>query len=122
MSNQNISKTKVVTGIVRLSYANLWEPKSINGGTEKYSASLIIPKSDTATIQAINEAIDAAIEEPCQGSKTKELTLREGSRTWTVEIGAAAGPAQTRILQIMDAPMAEYRALAQPSSQPVKAF
>lgn len=66
--------------------------------------------------------IDAAIEEPCQGSKTKELTLREGSRTWTVEIGAAAGPAQTRILQIMDAPMAEYRALAQPSSQPVKAF
>lgn len=61
MTNQN--KTKVVTGIVRLSYANVWEPKSINGGTEKYSASLIIPKSDTATIQAINEAIDAAIEE-----------------------------------------------------------
>ena len=40
-------QTKVVTGInTRLSYANVWEPKSINGGKEKYSVSLIIPKSD----------------------------------------------------------------------------
>lgn len=57
------SKTKVITGIVRLSYANVWEPKSINGGAEKYSVSLIIPKSDTKTIAAINAAIDAAIDE-----------------------------------------------------------
>lgn len=55
--------TKVVTGIVRLSYANVWEPKSINGGTEKYSVSLIIPKSDIKTVNAINKAVDAAIEE-----------------------------------------------------------
>ncbi len=54
---------KVVTGVVRLSYANVWEPKSINGGAEKYSVSLIIPKSDTKTITAINTAVDAAIEE-----------------------------------------------------------
>jgi phage terminase large subunit-like protein len=33
---------KVITGIVRLSYANCWEPKSINGGAEKYSVSLIM--------------------------------------------------------------------------------
>lgn len=57
------NETKVVTGIVRLSYANVWEPKSINGGAEKYSVSLIIPKSDTKTVSAINKAIDAAIEE-----------------------------------------------------------
>ena len=57
------SSTKIVTGIVRLSYANVWEPRSINGGTEKYSVSLIIPKSDTETINAINAAIDAAIQE-----------------------------------------------------------
>jgi len=57
------SSAKVVTGIVRLSYANVWEPRSINGGTEKYSVSLIIPKSDTETINAINAAIDAAIQE-----------------------------------------------------------
>ena len=58
-----MNRTKVVTGTVRLSYANVWEPKSINGGTEKYSVSLIIPKSDKKTIDAINKAVDAAIEE-----------------------------------------------------------
>jgi hypothetical protein len=61
--NPGKNPMKVVTGIVRLSYANVWEPKSINGGTEKYSVSLIIPKSDTKTIAAINAAVDAAIEE-----------------------------------------------------------
>lgn len=59
----NVNPTKVVTGVVRLSYANVWEPKSINGGAEKFSVSLIIPKSETKTIEAINKAVDAAIEE-----------------------------------------------------------
>ena len=59
----NRKETKVVTGVVRLSYANIWEPKSINGGEEKYSVSLIIPKSDKKTIDAINAAVDAAIKE-----------------------------------------------------------
>ena len=58
-----VNPTKVVTGIVRLSYANVHEPKSINGGAEKYSVSLIVPKSDAKTIEAINKAVDAAIEE-----------------------------------------------------------
>lgn len=62
MANQK-SNTKVVTGVVRLSYANVWEPASINGGTPKYSVSLIIPKSDTKTIAAINAAVDAAIKD-----------------------------------------------------------
>ena len=57
------SNTKVVTGIVRLSYANVWEPASINGSNPKYSVSLIIPKSDTKTIAAINAAVDAAIKD-----------------------------------------------------------
>lgn len=61
MNNQN--NTKVVTGVVRLSYANVWEPKSINGGVEKYSVSLIIPKSDKKTISEIEKAIDNAIKE-----------------------------------------------------------
>lgn len=55
--------TKVITGIVRLSYANVWQAKSINGGAEKFSVSLIIPKSDTKTLGAINAAVEAAIEE-----------------------------------------------------------
>lgn len=57
------SNTKVVTGIVRLSYEHVWEPASINGSNPKYSVSLIIPKSDTKTIAAINAAVDAAIKE-----------------------------------------------------------
>ena len=42
---------KVITGEdTRWSYANVWEPKSINDGAPKYSVSLIIPKSDTKTV------------------------------------------------------------------------
>lgn len=55
---------KVITGPkTRWSYANVWEPKSINGGTPKYSVSLIIPKSDTKTVEKIQTAIQAAYEE-----------------------------------------------------------
>lgn len=47
----------------RWSYANVWDAKSINGGTPKYSVSLIIPKSDTVTVNKIKAAIAAAYEE-----------------------------------------------------------
>ncbi|HFX3747649.1 TPA: DUF2815 family protein [Enterococcus faecium] len=60
----NINKTKVITGTnTRLSYFHGWEPVSINGGAEKYSTAVLIPKSDKKTIDAIEKAIDAAIEE-----------------------------------------------------------
>lgn len=56
--------TKVITGVnTRWSYVNVWEAKSINGGAPKYSVSLIIPKSDTKTIEKIQAAIQAAYEE-----------------------------------------------------------
>lgn len=55
---------KVITGKdTRWSYANVWEPKSINGGVPKFSVSLIIPKSDKKTIEAIKKAIQAAYKE-----------------------------------------------------------
>ncbi len=64
MANQTNSKTKVITGVnTRLSYFHGWEPVSINGGAEKYSVSVLIPKSDKETIKAIEAAVDAAIEE-----------------------------------------------------------
>ena len=72
-------ETKVITGVVRLSYANVWEPKSINGGDEKYSVSLVIPKSDKKTVNAINKAVDAAIEEGIGkfgGKKPNKATLK----------------------------------------------
>lgn len=65
MSNvKNANPMKVITGTnTRWSYANVWEPKSINGGTPKYSVSLIIPKSDTKTIAKIQAAIEVAYKE-----------------------------------------------------------
>ena len=56
--------TKVITGVnTRWSYANVWDAKSINGGAPKFSVSLIIPKSDTVTVNKIKAAIQAAYEE-----------------------------------------------------------
>lgn len=56
--------TKVITGVnTRWSYANVWDPKAIDGGKPKYSVSLIIPKDDTATVNKIKAAIQAAYEE-----------------------------------------------------------
>ena len=84
MANKENS-TKVVTGVVRLSYANVWEPISINGSKPKYSVSLIIPKNDKATVDAINRAVENAIKDgaakfggkiPPRGSL--KLPLRDG--------------------------------------------
>lgn len=55
------NSTKVITGLVRFSYAQVFTPKAVNEGDEpKYSVSILIPKSDTATIEKINKAIEAA--------------------------------------------------------------
>ena len=56
-------ETKVITGMVRLSYANIFEPKSINGSDPKYSVSLIIPKDDKQQVSVIEQAIKNAIEQ-----------------------------------------------------------
>lgn len=70
-----LNPTKVITGPrTRWSYANVRDPKSINGGDPKYSVSLIIPKSDTKTIAKIEAAIQAAYEEG-------ESKLRGNSKT-----------------------------------------
>lgn len=82
----NNSKTKVITGTgTRLSYFHGWEPASINGGMPKYSVSVLIPKEDVQTVNAINAAIDATIEEGVSkfgGKKPNraalKLPLRDG--------------------------------------------
>lgn len=80
-------ETRIMTGTVRLSYANIFEARSVNGGDPKYSASLIIPKSDKTTIKKINDAVDKAIElgaaklDPKNGKPKKsmlKLPLRDG--------------------------------------------
>ena len=62
---------KVVTGKVRMSYANVFEPKSINGSEPKYSVSILIPKSDKATINKIKTAINKWKKERIQSGAVK---------------------------------------------------
>ena len=59
------ASTKVITGRNTIfSYLTINEPKApLGGGTPKYSASLIIPKSDKVTINKVHAAIQAAYEE-----------------------------------------------------------
>lgn len=61
---QNVKKsTKVVTGKVRFSYVNVFQPRAAADGQEpKYSICLLIPKSDKKTLAKIKAAINAAIE------------------------------------------------------------
>ena len=67
MKTQNqkpVNPLKVITGKdTRWSYCNVWEAKAINGGTPKFSVSLLIPKSDTVTVNKIKAAIEAAYRE-----------------------------------------------------------
>lgn len=60
MSNNN--PTNVTTGRVRLSYVHLFKPYARPGQEPKYSVMILIPKSDVATKQRIDAAIQAAIE------------------------------------------------------------
>ena len=60
-TNNNAPATKVIVPC-RISFANIWEARSINGGDEKYSVSLLIPKDDKATLAKIKKAIEAAKE------------------------------------------------------------
>lgn len=57
------NSTKVITGKVRFSYANVFEPTTMQDGQmPKYNVSIIISKSDTKTVEAIKKAIEAAKE------------------------------------------------------------
>lgn len=52
-------KTKAVTGKVRFSYVQVFQPKAKeDGGALKYSTALLIPKSDKDTVAKINKAIE----------------------------------------------------------------
>ena len=63
-TNKAVNPLKVITGPdTRWSFANVWEPKSIQGGTPKYSVSLIVPKADIKTVTKLKAAIEAAYRE-----------------------------------------------------------
>ena len=63
MAKKLKNPTKVITGVCRWSYVNVWQPKAMEeSGKPKYSVSFIFPKSDTATIKALEAATEAAYE------------------------------------------------------------
>lgn len=80
--------TKIVTGKVRFSFVNVWEPKaSQDGGDARYSLTLLIPKSDTATMQKIQAAMTEARTNFCNKNGANALpqkpnhTLHDGDGT-----------------------------------------
>lgn len=69
--------TKIVTGKVRFSFCNLFEPKEPQGGGDpKYSVTLLIPKSDKATLGKIMAAIGEARDKFCQRNGANALPAK----------------------------------------------
>ena len=58
----NNSPTRLVVPC-RISYANIWEPRGVNGSDPKYSVSCLVPKEDKATLMKVHRAIEAAKED-----------------------------------------------------------
>ena len=101
-ANRVNNPMKVITGPdTRWSYANVWEPKSINGGAAKYSVSLIIPKSDTQTVAKIKAAIknplrDGDVERPDDPAYANAYFVNANSATAPGIVDADRNPVLTR--------------------------
>jgi hypothetical protein len=79
----------VITG-VRFSYCNLTTPKvPLSGGEPKYSATVLLPKSNVAVKAAIDKCIFEAIEE---GVKTKWAGVRPPQLALPLHDGDSARP------------------------------
>ena len=75
----------MITGIVRLSYLNAFEPKETPSGDMKHSASILVPKDDEASIKEIELAINKAVQKGVDNNKFSKahvpslrLPLRDG--------------------------------------------
>jgi hypothetical protein len=76
---------KVITGKVRFSYVNVFQPKVNDSGASKYSMMVLVPKTDSITINKIKKAVEEVKTDP--KAKTKwggkipanlKLPLRDG--------------------------------------------
>lgn len=75
------SPTKVITGKCRGSYVNVFQPRHNNlNGKEEYSLTLLIPKSDKATVAAIHAACTAAADAKWGTKKPPrvDMPMRDG--------------------------------------------
>ena len=80
-----MSEGKVVYGLVRFSYCNVWEPAATPSGDLKYSVSVLIPKEDAKLLKLINVDIQAAVKKGLEKNtfgkvhvKGLRLPLRDG--------------------------------------------
>ena len=75
---------KLTTGVVRLSYANIAQPRKNDDGKAKYSSQIIIDKTDKKTIKAFERAIEELKADPKALAKVEgkaaylKLNLRDG--------------------------------------------
>lgn len=69
--------TKVITGKVRFSFCNIFEPKAPQGGGDpKYSVTLLLPKIDTETLGKIKAAMEEARENFVARNGANSLPLK----------------------------------------------
>lgn len=75
------TSTKVVTGKVRLSYPNLFKARAAEEGQDpKFSVEILVPKSDTRTVEKIRAAQNAAA-----ASDKGRKALGDSAPTWGSE-------------------------------------
>lgn len=69
--------TKVITGKVRFSFCNIWEPQEPQGGGDpRYNITLLIPKADTATVEKIQAAMAEARDLFCRRNGANALPAK----------------------------------------------
>jgi hypothetical protein len=87
-----LKENQVVTGEIRLSYANVFEAKAMNEGeTPKYGTMVLVPKKDKATVNLLTELQDKVINSATAKSKyggkvpaktLLKLPLRDGDEEY----------------------------------------
>jgi hypothetical protein len=79
---QGANPTKVMTGKVRLSYANIVTPRPNDDGTDVWSTVLLIEKSDKKTLMALKAAAEQALKDGIANGKLKAgTTLKNAWKT-----------------------------------------
>lgn len=83
---------RMITTIVRFSYANVFQPAPTPSGDMKYSISILVPKDDAKGVEEINSAIQEAINKgvekgvfPKSAVKSLRLPLRDGDEEYELE-------------------------------------
>jgi len=78
-----MENTQVVLKNVRLSYVHLTKAYAREGSADpKYSTTILLPKSDTAGFQALNAAIQAAIQRGLEGKWNGKAPAQPPTPVW----------------------------------------